>query len=126
MFWEIDALITLFCSCAIRSCWPSTGFSNWGDANRISATCKLLDLGFLELNVLAHDRIVLLEAEFLRARARILLRHVKVAGAGRRKQFDLLSDGLCHGCRSLRVWLGQCAWRATYLVAGWCQAAATG
>jgi hypothetical protein len=49
----------------------------------------LLDLGFLELDVLAHDRIVLLEAQLLGLGARILLRHVVEAGVGRRDELDL-------------------------------------
>ena len=49
----------------------------------------LLDLAFLELDVLAHDRIVLLENELLRLRARVLLRDVEEAGVGRRVEADL-------------------------------------
>ena len=56
----------------------------------------LLDFCFLELDVLPHDGIVLLEDKLLRRRSRVLLCHVKEAGPGRRQQLDLLSDRLGH------------------------------
>ena len=49
---------------------------------------RLFDLGLFELDVLARDRIVLLHGELLGLRARILLRHVVVARAGRALELD--------------------------------------
>jgi hypothetical protein len=57
----------------------------------------LLDLRFLELDVLARDRVVLLENQLFCRRARVLLRHVEEAGAGGRQELDLLRYGLSHG-----------------------------
>src|SRR5271155_790475 len=59
-----------------------------------------LDLGFLEFDVLARDRIVFLEHELLRLGAGVLLGHVEIAGVGRRKQLDLERGGLGHGLPS--------------------------
>src|SRR6478736_7439887 len=55
-----------------------------------------LDLGFLELDVLAHDGIILVEAHLLGRVARILLRHVKEAGIGRTDELDLDGGRLRH------------------------------
>src|SRR5688572_31447543 len=49
---------------------------------------KLLDLRFLEGDVLARHRIVLLELELLGRGARVLLGHVVVAGVSRAHQLD--------------------------------------
>jgi hypothetical protein len=57
---------------------------------------KLFDFGFFEVDVLARDRIVLLERELLGRRARVLLRHIKKAGSSGADQLDLLSCGLGH------------------------------
>ena len=57
----------------------------------------LLDLGFLELDVLARDRIVFLERELLGLGAGVLLGHVEIAGVGGREQLDLERGGLGHG-----------------------------
>src|SRR5690606_1238301 len=57
---------------------------------------RLLDLGFLEFDVLTHDGIVLLEAQLLRTGPRVLLGDVEVAGASRREQLDFLRDWLRH------------------------------
>src|ERR1700690_945417 len=59
-----------------------------------------LDLGFLEFDVLAGDRIVFLEHELLRLGAGVLLGHVEIAGVGGRKQLDLERGGLGHGVPS--------------------------
>src|SRR6202453_3325665 len=59
-----------------------------------------LDLGFLELDVLARDRIVFREHELLRLGAGVLLGHVEIAGVGGRKQLDLERGGLGHGVPS--------------------------
>src|SRR5690606_13685526 len=58
---------------------------------------SLLDLRFLEFDVLANDRIVLLEAQLLGLGARVLLRHVIEAGIGGRDELDLDGIGFCHG-----------------------------
>jgi two-component system cell cycle response regulator DivK len=60
---------------------------------------KLLDLGFLERDVLAHDRVVLLEAQLLRLGARVLLRHVEKAGIGAADELDLDGCRLGHRTR---------------------------
>jgi hypothetical protein len=49
----------------------------------------LLDLGFLELHVLARNGIILLHGEFFRFGAGILLRHIEIAGVGSGLQFNL-------------------------------------
>src|SRR6185295_3438892 len=48
-----------------------------------------LDLGFLELDVLARPRVVLLEAQLLGLGARVLLGHVKEARVGGADELDL-------------------------------------
>src|SRR5262249_56501493 len=63
----------------------------------------LLNLRLLELDVFAHDGVVLLEHEFLRARAGILLRHVEEARAGSRDELDFLRDRLGHDKGDLRL-----------------------
>ena len=60
---------------------------------RARALSSSLDLGFLELDVLAGDRVVLLEAQLLGLGARVLLRHVEEAGIGAADELDL------DGCR---------------------------
>ena len=56
----------------------------------------LLNLRFLEVDVLARDRVVLLEREFLSRRARVLLRHIEEARSSTADQLDLLRCGLGH------------------------------
>ena len=58
----------------------------------------LLDLGFLEVDMLLGDRIVFAFDHFLGHRAAVFLGHVEEAGVSRRKQLDL------DGCR-----LGHCS-----------------
>src|SRR3546814_923953 len=53
----------------------------------------LLDLGFLEFDVLAHDRIILLERHLLGLGPRVLLGDIEEAGIGGAQQLDL------QGCR---------------------------
>src|SRR6202453_2526997 len=69
---------------------------------RPAIAASSLDLGFLELDVLARDRIVFREHELLRLGAGVLLGHVEIAGVGGRKQLDLerggLGDGVPSGC----------------------------
>src|SRR5271168_5137515 len=67
---------------------------------RAAPGASSLDLGFLEFDVLARDRIVFLEHELLRLGAGVLLGHVEIAGVGRRKQLDLERGGLGHGLPS--------------------------
>ena len=61
------------------------------------AELGLLDLGFLELDVLFGDRIVLLEHQFFGARTWVLLGDIEEACACSREELDLLGDGLGHG-----------------------------
>src|SRR6185369_24467 len=51
----------------------------------------------LELDMLAHDRVVLLEGELLGRVARVLLGHVEETGVGGGDQPDLDGCGLRHG-----------------------------
>jgi len=50
---------------------------------RLAPQPSLLDLRFLELDMLAHDGIIFLEAELLGLGPRILLRDVEETGVGR-------------------------------------------
>src|SRR5689334_790241 len=56
----------------------------------------LLDLGFLELDVLARHRVILLEGELVGLGARVLLGDVEVARVSRRLQLDLDYIALGH------------------------------
>ena len=56
----------------------------------------LLDLGFLELDVLAHLRVVLAEDHLLGLVARVLLRHIEKAGVGGADELDLDGSRLGH------------------------------
>jgi hypothetical protein len=62
---------------------------------------RLLDLGFLEFDVLARDGIVFLEDELFRLGARVLLGHVEIARIRRGQELDLDHGGLGH--RSFRL-----------------------
>jgi len=66
-------------------------------ASASPAPFQLFDLGFLEFDVLARDRIVLLEDELLGRIARVLLRDVEEAGVGGGDQPDLDGCGLRNG-----------------------------
>jgi hypothetical protein len=55
-----------------------------------------LDLGFLELNMLAHDGVIFLDVHFLGHGARVFLRHIEIARVGSRQQLDLDCYGLGH------------------------------
>src|SRR5262245_51740540 len=68
-------------------------------AQILAGGSRLLDLGFLESHVLAGNGIVLAERDLLGGRARVLLRNIEEAGAGRAQKLDLLSDGLSHVIR---------------------------
>src|SRR5687768_14343211 len=61
----------------------------------------LLDLGFLELDMLAHDGIVLAEGELLGLGARILLRDVEETRVRRADELDLDSGRLGHDPKPL-------------------------
>src|SRR5215475_12772145 len=66
----------------------------------------LLDLVLFVQHVLARNRIVLLEFQLLRRRARILPRHVVVTGIGRAHELDhngrLLGHGAPHPAPGVR------------------------
>ena len=57
---------------------------------------RLLDLGFLELDVLADTRIVLAERELLGLRTGVLLRHIEEAGVSRADEANFDGGRLCH------------------------------
>src|SRR5690606_31186319 len=60
---------------------------------------SLFDLGFLELDMLAHHRVVFAERELFGRGPGVLLGDVIEAGVGGRNQLDLDRVGLCHrGC----------------------------
>jgi hypothetical protein len=56
----------------------------------------LLDLGFLEFNVLAYDRVVLAERELLCLRTAVLARNVEETGVSGRQKLDLDICSLSH------------------------------
>jgi hypothetical protein len=57
---------------------------------------SLLDLRFLELDVLAGDGIVFLESKLFGFGASVLLGDVEIAGVGGRQELDLERGGLGH------------------------------
>src|SRR5690606_16933736 len=61
----------------------------------------LLDLGFLELDVLLGDRVVLAERQLVGLRAAVLARHVEETGIGGRQKLDLEFCSLGHLFRPL-------------------------
>ena len=61
----------------------------------------LLDLRFLELDVLLGNRIVLPERQLFGLRAAVLARHVEEAGVGSGKKLDLDVRGFCHFSRPI-------------------------
>src|SRR3954470_22216455 len=72
---------------------PGARKANEHSARLRSRPALLLDLGFLEVDVLAHDRVVLLEAQLLGLGARVLLRHIEEARVCGADELDL------DGCR---------------------------
>src|SRR5436190_10250689 len=66
---------------------------------RPGATKALFDLRFLELDVLARDRVVLPQAQLLGLRARVLLGHIEKARVGAADELDL--DGCRLGHRTI-------------------------
>src|SRR5581483_9296127 len=67
-----------------------------GPANSSTHLPILLDLGFLELDVLARDRVILLLDQLVGHGARILLGDVVEAGVGRGHELDLDGDRFGH------------------------------
>src|SRR5690606_21271225 len=62
----------------------------------------LLDLGFLELDVLLGNRVVLGLGHLVGERTAVLLRHVEETGVSRRQQLDLDGRSFRHGILPLR------------------------
>nr|GFD56788.1 hypothetical protein [Tanacetum cinerariifolium] len=56
----------------------------------------LLDLGFLKFDMLAHDRIVLAEAQLLGLGTRVLLGDIEIARVRRADELDLDGSRLGH------------------------------
>src|SRR3546814_2924250 len=56
----------------------------------------LFDLGFLELDMLAHDRVIFAERQLLGLGARVLLGHIEEAGVSRADELDLDGGRLGH------------------------------
>ena len=54
----------------------------------------LLDLRFLVLDVLAHDRVVFLDGHLVGVQALVLRRHVEMARTGGGQQFHFFAHGL--------------------------------
>src|SRR5687768_8450354 len=72
-------------------------FSELSDRPRDAEAGRiLLDLAFLELDVLAHDRVVFLDDHLLGHRTGVLLGDVEEAGVGGRVQADLDGSRLGH------------------------------
>ncbi len=65
---------------------------------------QLLDFGFLEFNMLAHNRVILHERELLGFGARIFLGHIEKACIGSRCQLYL--DYVTFSHNSLRMSVG--------------------
>src|SRR5690348_18505224 len=57
----------------------------------------LFNLGFAEDDVLARDRVELLELELIRLGPRVLLRHIEKAGIGAADELDQDGAGFRHG-----------------------------
>jgi len=69
---------------------------------RLPDGTELLDLGFLEVHVLASDGVVLLEAELVGGRSRVLLGDVEETRARGAQELDFLRYRLCHDCPDLK------------------------
>jgi hypothetical protein len=70
----------------------AANWQRWADA----LDPPLLDLGFLEGDVLARDWVVFLERKLVGRGSRVLFGDVKEARACRAQQLDFLSDRLRH------------------------------
>src|SRR5215210_7716582 len=71
---------------------------------RLAAPVASLDLGFLELDVLAHLRVVFAEGHLLGDVPRILLGHVVEARVGGADELDLDRGRLGHDSLSKWMW----------------------
>ena len=60
----------------------------------------LLDLGFLEIDVLAGNRVILTLDHFIGHRTAVFLRHIIKAGVSSAFQLDFDGCGLCHDLSS--------------------------
>src|SRR5690606_38173630 len=72
--------------------------------DRTPETRSLLDLGFLELDVLLDDGVVFAERQLVGLRAAVLARHVEIAGIGGRQKLDLEFCSLGHFSSVQIVW----------------------
>src|SRR5947209_3584211 len=72
--------------------------------NRSTSNPALLDLGFLEFDVLARDRVVLLLDQLVGHGARVLLGDVIEAGIGGGDELDLDGDRFGHGKPLMSGW----------------------
>ena len=57
---------------------------------------SLLDLGFFELDMLAHDGVIFAESQLFRLIARVFLGDIEKAGVSGAEQFDFYSGWLRH------------------------------
>ena len=76
----------------------SGGLNGPGDPPRPRS--RLLDLGFLELDMLAHDRVVLAERHLLGLIARVFPGHIEKARIGGADELDLDGCRLGHRAKS--------------------------
>src|SRR3546814_4593426 len=67
-----------------------------------SPAARLFDFGFLELDVLAHDRVIFAERQLFGQRARVFLGHIEKAGIGSADELDLDCGRLGHA-RALQL-----------------------
>ena len=56
----------------------------------------LLNLGFFELDMLAHDGVIFAESKLFRLIARVFLSNIEKAGVSGAEQFDFYSGWLRH------------------------------
>jgi hypothetical protein len=67
---------------------------------------QLLDLGFLEFDMLANDRVIFLHGELFGFGTRVLLRHIEIAGIGGGLQFNLYYVAFGHNSLRSGIWTG--------------------
>jgi hypothetical protein len=67
-----------------------------GDLFNFDSSRKLLDFGFLEIHVLAGNRVVLPLDQFVGHGAAVLFGHIEKAGIRRAFEFDLDGGRFCH------------------------------
>ena len=75
-----------------------------GGVSAFSEETGLLDLGFLELDVLLGDRIVFAKRQLVRLGAAVLAGHVEETGVGGRQKLDLDVCGFGHCISPLCSW----------------------